>query len=109
MAEVLLGGKRLGELKVTELKAELEKRGLRKYGVKSVLLIRLKTAILHEALLTQVSCSSVFQLLWAWPDIKVGGAHYLATYFNSELGVTLLTDRFFKGNCKPSRKKGLCV
>ena len=55
MAEILLGGKRLGELKVTELKAELEKRGLQKYGVKSVLLNRLKTSILREAL-TQVSC-----------------------------------------------------
>ena len=37
MAEVLLGGKRLNELKVTELKAELDKRGLPKKGVKSVL------------------------------------------------------------------------
>lgn len=55
MAEILLAGKRLSELKVTELKAELEKRGLQKKGVKSVLLNRLKTAILREALLTQVS------------------------------------------------------
>ena len=53
MAEVLLGGKRLSELKVTELKAELDKRGLQKKGVKSVLLNRLKNAILREAL-TQV-------------------------------------------------------
>jgi len=50
MAEVLLGGKKLGELKVTELKSELEKRGLPKKGVKSVLLTRLKGAILREAL-----------------------------------------------------------
>lgn len=50
MAEILLGGKKLGELKVTELKAELEKRGLQKKGVKSVLLTRLKNAILREAL-----------------------------------------------------------
>lgn len=54
MAEILLEGKKLGELKVTELKAELEKRGLQKKGVKSVLLTRLKNAILREAL-TQVS------------------------------------------------------
>ncbi len=50
MAEVLLGGKKLGELKVTELKSELEKRRLPKKGVKSVLLTRLKNAILREAL-----------------------------------------------------------
>ena len=56
MAEVLLGGKRLNELKVTELKAELDKRGLPKKGVKSVLVQRLKNAILKEAL-TQVSIS----------------------------------------------------
>lgn len=56
MAEILLGGKRLGELKVTELKSELEQRGLQKKGVKSVLLTRLKNAILLEAL-TQV-CDS---------------------------------------------------
>lgn len=54
MAEILLGGKRLGELKVTELKAELDKRGLQRKGVKSVLLNRLKNAILREAL-SQVS------------------------------------------------------
>ena len=56
MAEVLLGGKRLNELKVTELKAELDKRGLPKKGVKSVLVQRLKNAILKEAL-TQVGIS----------------------------------------------------
>ena len=56
MAEVLLGGKRLAELKVTELKTELDKRGLPKKGVKSVLVQRLKNAILKEAL-TQVSIS----------------------------------------------------
>lgn len=53
MAEILLGGKRLPELKVTELKTELEKRGLSKKGVKSVLITRLKNAILREEL-TQV-------------------------------------------------------
>ena len=54
MAEILLGGKRLSELKVAELKVELEKRGLPKKGVKSVLIGRLKNAILREEL-TQVS------------------------------------------------------
>ena len=62
MAEVLLGGKRLNELKVTELKAELDKRGLPKKGVKSVLVQRLKNAILKEAL-TQVSILSFHVLL----------------------------------------------
>ena len=57
MAEILLAGKRLGELKVGELKAELAKRGLQKYGVKTVLVNRLKNAILREAL-TQVGVMS---------------------------------------------------
>ena len=63
MAEVLLGGKRLTELKVTELKAELDKRSLPKKGVKSVLVQRLKNAILKEAL-TQVSVSPSRVSLW---------------------------------------------
>lgn len=71
MAEVLLGGKRLNELKVTELKSELDKRGLPKKGVKSVLVQRLKNAILKEAL-TQVSiifiCSLVFRLSTVRPS-----------------------------------------
>ena len=50
MAEILLGGKKLGELKVSELKAELEKRDLERKGIKSVLVTRLKNAILREAL-----------------------------------------------------------
>ena len=57
MAEILLAGKRLGELKVGELKAELAKRGLQKYGIKTVLVNRLKNAILREAL-TQVGVMS---------------------------------------------------
>lgn len=50
MAAILLGDRKLTDLKVTELKAELEKRGLPKRGVKSVLLERLKKAILQEEL-----------------------------------------------------------
>lgn len=70
MAEILLGGKRLGELKVTELKNELEKRGLQKKGVKSVLLNRLKNAILREALalvsvdLFELACYRLDVLYW---------------------------------------------
>ena len=50
MAAILLGDRRLTDLKVTELKAELDKRGLPKKGVKSVLIDRLKKAILQEEL-----------------------------------------------------------
>ena len=46
----MLGEKKLTDLKVTELKAELDKRGLSKKGVKSVLVERLKKAILKEEL-----------------------------------------------------------
>ena len=50
MAAILLDDRRLTDLKVTELKSELEKRGLPKKGVKSVLVERLKKAILQEEL-----------------------------------------------------------
>ena len=50
MAAILLGDRKLTDLKVTELKAELDKRGLPKKGVKSVLVERLKKAILQEEL-----------------------------------------------------------
>ena len=50
MAEILLGERKLTDLKVTELKTELDKRGLPKKGVKSVLVERLKKAILKEEL-----------------------------------------------------------
>ncbi len=48
MAEIILDGRNISELKVTELKDELEKRGLPKKGVKTVLLNRLRTSILKE-------------------------------------------------------------
>lgn len=46
----MLGDRKLTDLKVTELKSELDKRGLPKKGVKSVLVERLKKAILQEEL-----------------------------------------------------------
>ncbi len=48
MAEILVDGKKLSELKVTELKDELEKRDLSKKGVKTVLVNRLRACILKE-------------------------------------------------------------
>ncbi len=46
--KVLLDGRNISELKVTELKDELEKRRLSKKGVKTVLLNRLRASILKE-------------------------------------------------------------
>ena len=46
--KVLLDGRNISELKVTELKDELEKRRLPKKGVKTVLLNRLRASILKE-------------------------------------------------------------
>lgn len=40
--EITIGGRRLSQLKVDELKAELEKRGLKKSGNKGVLIERLQ-------------------------------------------------------------------
>ncbi len=48
MAEIVVDSKKLSELKVTELKDELEKRGLSKKGVKTVLVNRLRACILKE-------------------------------------------------------------
>lgn len=42
MATVLLGGRKLADLRVVDLRQELEKRGLEKSGVKAVLLERLQ-------------------------------------------------------------------
>ena len=40
--ELTIGGRRLSQLKVDELKAELEKRGLKKSGNKGALIERLQ-------------------------------------------------------------------
>lgn len=42
MATVLLGGRKLTDLRVVDLRQELEKRGLEKSGVKAVLIERLQ-------------------------------------------------------------------
>ncbi|CAE1316081.1 SAFB-like transcription modulator,Scaffold attachment factor B1,Scaffold attachment factor B2 [Acanthosepion pharaonis] len=47
-SENAVGGKKLTELKVVELRSELEKRGLDKTGVKAVLLERLEKALENE-------------------------------------------------------------
>lgn len=46
--EIMIGGRRLSQLKVDELKVELERRGLRKSGNKGVLIERLQEAIDKE-------------------------------------------------------------
>lgn len=43
--EIMIGGRRLSQLKVDELKVELERRGLRKSGNKGVLIERLQEVI----------------------------------------------------------------
>jgi len=43
--EIMIGGRRLSQLKVEELKVELERRGLRKSGNKAVLIERLQEVI----------------------------------------------------------------
>ena len=55
MAEILIGGKKVLDLKVTELKEELNKRNLAKTGKKHVLIKRLMEAILVEQLQSKVS------------------------------------------------------
>lgn len=42
MATLLLGGKKLTDFRVVDLRQELEKRGLEKSGVKAVLIERLE-------------------------------------------------------------------
>lgn len=53
MATVLLGGRKLADLRVVDLRQELEKRGLEKSGVKAVLLERLQ----------KVTCT-VISMIW---------------------------------------------
>lgn len=42
----MIGGRRLSQLKVDELKVELERRGLRKSGNKGILIERLQEVVL---------------------------------------------------------------
>lgn len=42
MASVMLGGKKLTDFRVVDLRQELEKRGLEKSGIKAVLVERLQ-------------------------------------------------------------------
>ena len=49
MASVLLGGKKLTDLRVVDLRQELENRGLEKSGVKAVLIERLQKVICRFA------------------------------------------------------------
>ena len=48
MAEVELDGRKIGDLKVLEIKDELGKRGLNKKGLKAVLVRRLASVVLQE-------------------------------------------------------------
>lgn len=48
MADVELNGKKIGDLKVLEIKDELGNRGLNKKGLKAVLVRRLASAVVLE-------------------------------------------------------------
>lgn len=64
MAEILIGSKKVVDLKVTELKEELGKRNLAKTGKKSALVKRLFEAILVEQLQSKVKkCSPLISLV----------------------------------------------
>lgn len=58
MASVLLGGKKLTDLRVVDLRQELENRGLEKSGVKAVLIERLQKVICRFA--SKISAFATF-------------------------------------------------
>lgn len=63
MATVLLGGRKLADLRVVDLRQELEKRGLEKSGVKAVLLERLQ----------KVTCTVISRTIYDMACADAGG------------------------------------
>lgn len=61
--EIMIGGRRLSQLKVDELKVELERRGLRKSGNKGILIERLQEVVLF-VLCTRSLLTERFSLLY---------------------------------------------
>ena len=60
MASVLLGGRKLTDLRVVDLRQELENRGLEKSGVKAVLIERLQKVICRFASKNTSNCHVPF-------------------------------------------------